>query len=68
MQCICCLASGCILALQKKATTRTAVASAVVHLNDTAFDAISADGLVAKGNVLTVAQLAGRHSLNRPKP
>ena len=56
------------MALQKKATTRTAVASAVVHLNDAAFDAISADGLVAKGNVLTVAQLAGKHSLDRPQP
>ena len=51
--------------MQKKATTRTAVASAVVHLNDAAFDALSADGLVAKGNVLTVAQLAGRRSCCR---
>ena len=35
------------------------MASAVVQLNSAAFGAISADGHVAKGNVLTVAQLAG---------
>ena len=46
-------------AVQKTATSRTAVASARVQLNAAAFEAISADGMVAKGNVLTVAQLAG---------
>ena len=35
------------------------MASAVVQLNSAAFGAISTDGHVAKGNVLTVAQLAG---------
>lgn len=48
-------------AVQKAATRRTATASALVRLNATAFQAISADGVVAKGSVFTVAQLAGRH-------
>lgn len=45
--------------LQKDATVRTATASAIVQLNHTAFEAIAADGMMAKGHVLTVAQLAG---------
>ncbi|KAL3133080.1 Molybdenum cofactor synthesis protein 1 [Trebouxia sp. C0009 RCD-2024] len=44
---------------QKDATVRTATASAIVQLNHTAFEAIAADGMMAKGHVLTVAQLAG---------
>lgn len=44
---------------QKDATVRTATASAIVQLNNTAFEAIAADGKVAKGDALTVAQLAG---------
>ena len=45
--------------LQKNATVRTATASAFVQLNNTAFKAIATDGKVAKGDALTVAQLAG---------
>jgi len=45
--------------VQKQATTRSATASAVVQLNDVAFNAIASDGKVAKGDALTVAQLAG---------
>ena len=45
--------------MQKAATFRTATASALVQLNDTAFTAIATDGKVAKGDALTVAQLAG---------
>lgn len=45
--------------LQKDATVRTATASAIVQLNNTAFQAIATDGKVAKGDALTVAQLAG---------
>ena len=47
--------------MQKHVTTRTATASAIVQLNDTAFTAIASDGKVAKGDALTVAQLAGMH-------
>lgn len=47
--------------MQKQVTTRTATASAIVQLNDTAFTAIASDGKVAKGDALTVAQLAGMH-------
>jgi molybdenum cofactor biosynthesis enzyme len=44
--------------MQKKATTRAATASAIVQLNNAAFSAI-ASGKSAKGDALTVAQLAG---------
>lgn len=50
--------------LQKTATVRTATASALVQLNDTAFAAIATDGKVAKGDALTVAQLAGMPSIH----
>lgn len=45
--------------LQKMATFRTATASAIVQLSNDAFTAIATDGKVAKGDALTVAQLAG---------
>lgn len=45
--------------LQKMATFRTATASATVQLSNDAFTAIATDGKVAKGDALTVAQLAG---------
>ena len=47
--------------LQKDTTVRTATASAVVQLNNVAFDAIAQGGKNAKGDALTVAQLAGWH-------
>jgi len=47
-----------LLSVQKKATTRAATASARVQLNNAAFSAI-ASGKSAKGDALTVAQLAG---------
>ena len=48
--------------MQKHVTTRTATASAIVQLNDTAFTTIASSGTVAKGDALTVAQLAGMHN------
>lgn len=45
-------------AAQKPVTTRSATASAVVHLGPHAFKLVAANQ-VAKGDVLTVAQLAG---------
>jgi len=47
--------------LQKKATTRAATASAVVQLNNAAFSAIASGRKSAKGDALTVAQLAGTY-------
>lgn len=47
-----------ILCTQKQVTTRTATASALVHLGTRAFKLVAANQ-VAKGDVLTVAQLAG---------
>ncbi|DBA97258.1 hypothetical protein WJX77_008292 [Trebouxia sp. C0004] len=44
---------------QKKATARAATASAIVHLNNAAFSAIASGRKSAKGDALTVAQLAG---------
>lgn len=44
---------------QKRVTSRTATASALVQLNDEAFDAVASDSKLAKGDALTVAQLAG---------
>ena len=46
--------------LQKRVTTRTATASALVQLNQEAFDAVASDSKMAKGDALTVAQLAGK--------
>ena len=53
--------------LQKMATFRTATASATVQLSNDAFTAIATDGKVAKGNALTVAQLAGSLQTHSPK-
>lgn len=47
-----------ILSAQKPITTRSATASATVHLGAHAFKLVAANQL-AKGDVLTVAQLAG---------
>ena len=46
--------------LQKRVTSRTATASALVQLKDEAFDAVASDSKLAKGDALTVAQLAGK--------
>ena len=54
------------LILQKNASVRNATASAIVQLNSSAFRAIAADGRVAKGDALTVAQLAGLHITHSP--
>jgi cyclic pyranopterin phosphate synthase len=49
----------------KPITTRVASASAKVLLGKRAFDAVQKDGVVGKGNVLAVAQIAGINAAKR---